>query len=215
MTATNIEISKRRKNRILRYAGRNVLDVGCGDGRYVGALLHYPYEIYGIDAAPRPYNLEVSQHVIKADARHLPFKDQSFDTVLMINVLEHVDDDAALREVYRICRKNVIFSVPHAKEEELGEYNLTYHPYVDPTHLRYYSIEHIRSTFASTGFEILEIALDGPVNPFGLFLRSLRLPRLWTFAAGAFVNKLPGVKKYYMNIEGVAAKNARFAEPHE
>jgi SAM-dependent methyltransferase len=216
MTATTIpEIDNRRKDRILRYAGRSVLDVGCGDGRWVGALLHYQYEIYGIDAAARPYGPEVAQHIFKADACHLPFKDQSFDTVLMINVLEHLDDDAALREAYRICRKNIIFSVPHEQEEELGEYNIIYSAYGDPTHLRHYGIERIRSTFASTGFEIREIAFELPMNPFGLFLRCLRLPRRWTFVAGAFVNKLPGVKKYYMNIEGVAAKNARPAEKHK
>lgn len=216
MTPTHIpEIDNGRKDRILRYAGRSVLDVGCGDGRWVGTLLQYGFEIYGIDAAPRPYGPAVSHHIFKADACHLPFKDQSFDTVLMINVLEHLDDDAALREAYRICRKNVIFSVPHEQEEELGEYNLTYHPYADPTHLRYYGIERIRSTFASTGFEIREIAFEGPISPFGLFLRSLRLPRRWTFVGGAFVNKLPGVRKYYMNIEGVAAKNALLAEKHE
>ena len=82
MTATTIpEIANRRKDRVLRYAGRSVLDVGCGDGRWVGVLLHYPFEIYGIDAAPRPYGPEVSQHIFKADACHLPFKDESFDSV--------------------------------------------------------------------------------------------------------------------------------------
>ena len=129
--------------------------------------------------------------------------------VLMINVLEHLDDEAALSEAYRICRKNVIFSVTHEQKEELGEYNLIYSAYGDPTHLRHYGNERICSTFASTGFEICEIAFELPINPFGLFLKSLRLPRRWTFVAVAFVNTLPGVKKYYMNIGGVAAKNAR------
>ena len=97
--------------------------------------------------------------------------------VLMINVLEHLDDEAALSEAYRICRKNVIFSVTHEQEEELGEYNLIYSAYGDPTHLRHYGNERICSTFASTGFEICEIAFELPINPFGLF------PKIVAFAA--------------------------------
>ena len=144
MTPAHIpEIDNGRRDRILRCAGRSVLDVGCGDGRWVGTLLQYGFEIYGIDAAPRPYGPAVSHYIFKADACHLPFKDQSFDTVLMINVLEHLDDDGALREAYRICRKNVIFSVPHEQEEELGEYNLTCHPI---------PIQHIYDIMALNGY---------------------------------------------------------------
>lgn len=205
-------IGKSRKEKILRNAGHCILDVGCGDGRYVEAFSQRRYQIYGIDVAPRPCNNDLSRRVVKADARHLPFKDRSFDTVLMINVLEHVDDAPALQEAHRVCRKNVIFSVPHENEEELGEYNLTYHPYADLTHLRYYSIKQLHTKFASAGFEIREIDFEGPINPLGLFLRSLRLPRLLTYAVGAFINKVPGVKRYYMNIEGIAAKNTRLAE---
>jgi|GEM_PF-1781417 hypothetical protein len=128
----------------------------------------------------------------------------------MINVLEHTDDLSALQEAYRVCRKNVVFSVPHEKEEELGHYNITYHPYVDPTHLRYYTMERVTATFADAGFTMDEICFDGPINSLGLFLRALHLPRLLSIGVGITVNRIPGIKKYYMNIEGVASRDATF-----
>jgi SAM-dependent methyltransferase len=170
--------NKRRVGRILKNAGSSVLDIGCGDGRYMHTLLQHGRETYGLDLAPQPYSTNISRYVIKGDARHLPFTAQSFDTVLMINVLEHTDDLSALQEAYRVCRKNVVFSVPHEKEEELGHYNITYHPYVDPTHLRYYTMERVTATFADAGFTMDEICFDGPINSLGLFLRALHLPRL-------------------------------------
>ena len=199
-----------RIERILRSAGSSILDIGCGDGRYVGALLPHGHEAYGLDLTPEPYNSNISHYLIKGDARHLPFKDRSFDTVLLINVLEHVDDFVALREAYRICRKNVVFSVPHEEEEELRHYNITYHPYVDGTHLRYYTMERIVATFAKAGFKIYEICFDGPINPLGLFLRTLHLPRRFCMQVVTVTNRIPGIKKYYMNIEGVAMKDDNY-----
>ena len=46
-----------------------------------GGALALPFEVYSIDAAARPYGPEVSQHIFKTDACHLPFKDESFDSV--------------------------------------------------------------------------------------------------------------------------------------
>ena len=52
---------------------------------------------------------------IKADICDLPFLDNSYDFILCNHVLEHViDDDKAMRELYRVLKKNGIgiFQVP-------------------------------------------------------------------------------------------------------
>ena len=52
---------------------------------------------------------------IKADICNLPFLDNSYDFILCNHVLEHViDDDKAMRELYRVLKKNGIgiFQVP-------------------------------------------------------------------------------------------------------
>src|ERR1043166_2084581 len=44
----------------------------------------------------------------------LPFQDRSFDSVVALDVLEHLYDPAqVLREAFRVSRKRVIVSVPN------------------------------------------------------------------------------------------------------
>lgn len=53
--------------------------------------------------------------ITNLDLEQLPFKDESFDTVFCNHVLEHIVDDAqAMREVYRVLRKDgwAILQVP-------------------------------------------------------------------------------------------------------
>ncbi len=78
-------------------AGLRVLDVGCGDEPY------RPYfaaaaEYVGVDPA--------SPHAdVQARAEQLPLADESFDLVLCIQVLEHVDDPGrAVGELRRVVR---------------------------------------------------------------------------------------------------------------
>jgi len=78
--------------------GLRVLDVGCGVKPY------RPYfagasEYVGVDVPGNPYaDLEGSLEA-------LPVEDASFDVVLCLQVLEHVDDpDRAIRELHRVTR---------------------------------------------------------------------------------------------------------------
>jgi ubiquinone/menaquinone biosynthesis C-methylase UbiE len=48
------------------------------------------------------------------NAEELRFGPNSFDTVLMIEVLEHLPEPIiALREAFRVAKKNVLISVPN------------------------------------------------------------------------------------------------------
>jgi SAM-dependent methyltransferase len=76
-----------------------VLDIGCGAKPYLPWIAPYAREYIGIDAAPGPYVDEVVQ------GEELPFDDGSFDLVLCTQVLEHVEDPAAvLSEIHRVLR---------------------------------------------------------------------------------------------------------------
>lgn len=59
---------------------------------------------------------EVDVIPIEASAKSLPFVSESVDTVLLLDVLEHVkDEQAVIDEVYRVLKKGgtLILSVPH------------------------------------------------------------------------------------------------------
>lgn len=95
-----------------------ILDAGCGTG---GVLAHLAGlgEAVGADpdpeavAAAREQAPDAEVHV--ADAAALPFAAGSFDLVCCLDVVEHVDDDAAvLRELRRVARPDgrLLLTVP-------------------------------------------------------------------------------------------------------
>lgn len=96
----------------------NVLEVGCGEGgqlRKIGDALPGAH-LVGIDL-PHPDLAErwrgLDSEMVCASALTLPFPDRSFDLVLALEVLEHLDDpEAALAEIARVGRDTVVLSVP-------------------------------------------------------------------------------------------------------
>lgn len=99
------------------FAGRSVLDMGCGDGFYTlrfwdrGA----PRSMVGVDGAEqaiaianankadRPITFEVG------DAHHLPYPDNSFDVALVQSILHHDDRPFdMIREAFRLAPQIVI-----------------------------------------------------------------------------------------------------------
>lgn len=72
-----------------------VLDVGCGDGMLAAALaeLRPDLAIVGAEIAPRA---GCRIPVTGFDGRQLPFADDRFDAVLLIDVLHHTEDPAVL-----------------------------------------------------------------------------------------------------------------------
>jgi SAM-dependent methyltransferase len=99
--------------------GEPVLDVGCGTGSMVRSLGERGYRVAGLDLVlPR---LHVSgdgrlpaARLMQGSATAVPVRDASVSGVLLLDVLEHVDDRAALLEVSRVLRPGgaAVITVP-------------------------------------------------------------------------------------------------------
>ncbi len=109
----------RRLDLIRRYVDiedARVLDIGCGIGTYVKKLDEVSGDAYGVDIDPARVREGKSGTLSVAVSERLPFADASFDMVLLNEVIEHVDDDAAtLREACRVVRPggHVIIYAPN------------------------------------------------------------------------------------------------------
>lgn len=95
-----------------------VLDIGCGAG---GKTIYYASkgvkEITGIEILEKyrneaenlamNYNLQDKFKFVQGDASNMPFEEETFDTIIMNDAMEHVDQpEMVLRECYRVLKKN-------------------------------------------------------------------------------------------------------------
>lgn len=95
---------------LLRSAAKGrVLDVGCGIGKHLAMIRDAGLRV-GIDAGysglRKGRGAFPSVHFVCGDAYELPLKSEVFDTVIMIDVIEHLEDAvAALKSVARVLRR--------------------------------------------------------------------------------------------------------------
>ncbi|WBP88180.1 class I SAM-dependent methyltransferase [Kitasatospora cathayae] len=83
-----------------------VLDVGCGNGKFVGRLHkdRPDLQVVGMDISAGIL-ADVPKPVLVADAQALPFVDNSADAVLALHMLYHVSDiEATIKELARVLR---------------------------------------------------------------------------------------------------------------
>lgn len=102
--------------RLLR--GKDVLELGCGAlGASVGAKVAKKFTGMDIsNEALRKASRVCNGHsLVHGDARALPFKDNSFDIVVAIEMptLLGLDLFAAFEEMARVTREKVVFTVTH------------------------------------------------------------------------------------------------------
>jgi 2-polyprenyl-3-methyl-5-hydroxy-6-metoxy-1,4-benzoquinol methylase len=142
--------------------GKTALDLGTGAGHYAHALIAQGFSVIGLDLEPR---LNLPYPTIQARLNAIPLN-ESFDTVLAFDILEHeADEAAALAEIRRITKKRLLLSVPNADDSLLTPYNLTYKHHIDKTHQREYEINELRQKLTQAGFHIIAIHKEGRVSP--------------------------------------------------
>lgn len=187
----------------------SILDAGCGEGVLVEKYAQQGWNIIGVD---KNYASEV---VKEGSITKLPFENNTFDTVMALDVLEHLyynEQSIAIRELRRVLKPGgtAIFSCPNLahftgrlklmfRGKLLRTATIGHHPGDRPM-LEYQEL------FEDAGFEILETQGIFPTIPplyrwvmhhpgqcAGLlrFLRKLPIPINWHFQV-LFACKLTG-----------------------
>jgi ubiquinone/menaquinone biosynthesis C-methylase UbiE len=103
-----------------QFAGKRLLEVGCGMGTDLLQFARGGALCTGVDLTPR--SIEISRrhfeiynvpgNFLLSDGERLPFPDETFDVVYSNGVLHHTPDTAgAVREVYRVLKPGGIAKV--------------------------------------------------------------------------------------------------------
>lgn len=94
-----------------RYAGKRVLEIGCGLGTDLLQFARHGAQVTGIDLSPKSVSLTQQRFALEgrsgtflvADAEALPFPEASFDVVYSFGVLHHTPDiEKAIAEIFRV-----------------------------------------------------------------------------------------------------------------
>lgn len=136
-----------------------VLDVGCNSGEALVALRARGFEVVGLEPNPeaaavaRGYGLEI----VDAPIEDAELPRARFGTVLLSQVLEHVEDPhAVLREIRETLRPDgaVYVVVPNAASiwrEMFGRHWVHWHV---PFHLYHFTERALAKLFAQSGFQL-------------------------------------------------------------
>jgi SAM-dependent methyltransferase len=158
-----------------------VLDVGCANGVHTLAAAGRAQRVYGIDADVRQLGIAASaarrrgidnvQLVAWDVTRPFPFPAATFDAVLFLDVIEHLEPRVAvLREIHRVLKPagRLLLSAPHRDtswRRRLRAAGLF--AFSDADHKVEYSRESLLGELASGGFAptepVMPVVYDTPL----------------------------------------------------
>ncbi len=145
-----------------------ILDAGCGPGNLIDLLKPYG-TVDGIDFSPEAMTLAKGKGyntLQLAGIEQVPFPDNTFDVVVVLDIIEHTPDDkVSIAEAYRVLKPGgqLVFSLP-AYMFMWGHHDDQY------GHYRRYTKTEIRKKLESAGFVTKQITYIEPLFLLPLFI---------------------------------------------
>ena len=164
-----------------RSDGERILDVGCGNGLLFAEIGNNGCTLFGLDSDLE--QMRVGRQILHdnqvesamfalGDASHLPYKDNVFDKVLLLNTLMNIQSDefvkAFIAELIRITlpggkilvdirnNANWILRTRYWLHNRKSDFNV-----------RGFALRHLRGLFEAHNCEISTLHSIGPWLPFG------------------------------------------------
>jgi 2-polyprenyl-3-methyl-5-hydroxy-6-metoxy-1,4-benzoquinol methylase len=188
------------------FKGKDVLDVGCGYGWFeLNALSRGVNKIVGIEISES--DLKTAKENIISEkvefkigvAIKLPFKDNSFDTIVCWEVIEHIPknmENLMFSEFKRVLRPNGVF---YLSTPNTSFYSNIFDPAWWLIGHRHYALEKLKELARQNSFEVLKIRVKGGF--WSLFFTINMYISKWIFRRRAFL------KEYFISKENTEYGN--------
>lgn len=158
----------------LQIRGARVLDVPCGAGHFSAALERAGAEVTPMDIAPvRPFVGPMLKRVLADANQSLPFPGESFDAVVSIEGIEHLENPSQfIRECARVVKHGgrIFLSTPNVDSLRSRRYALQhgFHRYFGPAndfdkdsgHLHPIDMMFVNGACRRAGLSIAEVAVN-------------------------------------------------------
>ncbi len=134
-----------------------ILDIGCGTGALMDDLTAQGHDVCGLDISQEALKfcrMRGHRKLYLADAAKLPFRDDCFELVTAIGVIEHLDNDEIfLNEVARILRPRGCFVMLTSSFPWLWSMHD-----VANNHRRRYYLSEIEKQFSASHFQTMQLS---------------------------------------------------------
>lgn len=168
---------KTRSRRVRRYVSppARILDIGCGNGRFLNYLIGEGYEGYGIELqgkaaerALRIAGLKLKQGSLEAD----DFPEAYFDGVCLWHVFEHLTEPGRTLEIIGSILKPggyLFISFPNIRSWQSRLFKGKWLHLDPPKHLFFFSSNRLIALLETWGFSLCwKTTLSLEQNPFGI-----------------------------------------------
>lgn len=111
-----------------------VLDLGCGTGHLSKFIKDLGHEVIGLDPSKKMLNFAKNNfpeiEFVEGISAELPFKNNTFDYVVSIEVLRYLNKKDVLQtyeEIYRVLKPESFFNATHVNKWAIDFYYFYYH----------------------------------------------------------------------------------------
>lgn len=179
-------------------SGRKLLEVGCSCGFLLDEARKEGWQAYGVELSSDVQKYAVDKlglNVFHGTLDEVQFEDESFDVVLIIGTIEHLNDPVAtIRETRRILKKGGLLVIQTINTKgPIRLYRL-----IPPEHLFYFSLANLTLLLHSEGFEVVKASSCnwGKYRISEALFRFLRLIlyRIGIKSSNVFLSRLPTSK---------------------
>lgn len=158
-----------------RYLVKNILELGSGLGNITLKIKDKGFNILpsDIDQSFLKSLRKIDKRAIYLDVLNIKISKKKFDTIIAINVLEHLDDDIqSLKNIYNLLTpQGILILLIPAHQFLFGSYDRMV------GHFRRYSKKDLSQKLLKTGFRIKKINYHNKLSALGWFINARLLNR--------------------------------------